>query len=102
LRDEVDVNEAETLRIARRPFEIVEQRPHKIATDVSSRRERLLQRIGIGLKIGDPPAVVDETCVVRFVVGGRSVLQYLNRQAEAAIYIQQGIAKGAGHDRPSD
>ena len=40
----VDVHDAETLGVAERPFEVVQQRPHHVAADVEPGRDRVVDR----------------------------------------------------------
>ena len=63
LRGEIDVDDAEALGKAERPFEIVEQRPDQIAPDVGARVDRGVDGAEVPLEIVDAERVVDAPAV---------------------------------------
>src|SRR5579863_9354170 len=68
LGGEIDVDDAEALGIAQRPFEIVEQRPDHIALDVYASGYGVVDRRQVPAQIVDAQRILDER-----VLGGRRI-----------------------------
>ena len=60
---EVDVDDAEPLRVALGPLEIVQQRPDKIAADVGPLRDRGGDRVDVIFDVGGAARVADYAVV---------------------------------------
>src|SRR5713226_10754536 len=65
---EVDVDDAEALRIAQRPFEIVEKRPDAIAAQVDAFPDGLTRGAQVLSEIVDPQRIVDAAVSRRRIV----------------------------------
>src|SRR3954463_11480576 len=70
----VDVHDPEALRVAERPFEVVEERPEEVAVDRSPELDRACGRREVGLQVVLALGVVDRAVVAAEVVVGRTVL----------------------------
>src|SRR5208282_2262670 len=80
-RREVDIDEPEAIRVARAPFEIVEQRPDEIAAYVRTFPECRPHRADVGFEIGDAVAIDDFAALVGLVLAAAAVLGDIDRQA---------------------
>lgn len=80
LSAEIDVDQAKTrlVVVPLSPFEVIEQRPHKVAIQPRSRGYCLRGRSKVEIKIFRPSGVTNYTFVVRTVDVGGPVLRYVN------------------------
>src|SRR6266542_3846882 len=108
LGGEVDVDQAEPLRVSPGPLEVVHQRPGKIAAQRDARGDRGVAGAQVGVDVAGALAVVDEAVRGELVAEGGAVLgdqQWHGRVAlgDAAQHLDQpGLVDLPAHpgDRP--
>src|SRR5258708_18898400 len=80
LRFEIDVDDAEPLRVAEGPFEVVEEGPDAEAAQIDAAAYRLSRRKQVLAQIIDAQRIFDLASRGRRVVKSRAVLRDVNRQ----------------------
>src|SRR5215213_7977798 len=79
LRRVVHVHEAEALRVAVLPLEVVEHRPREVAPDVDAVGDRPPEGAQMGVQVVDPPRVLERPVDHRPVLERRPVLGDVDR-----------------------
>src|SRR5260370_18753322 len=79
----IDVDDSKAARKAGAPLEIIQKRPEKIATHIRAGSNSFLQRLGIGGKIGNAPAVVHPARFIQRLVCSVAILRNADRKLVA-------------------
>src|SRR4051812_27424020 len=96
----VDVDDAEPLRVAPFPLEVVEQRPDVVAANVDSLGPRLLDGRDVRTQERDAPTVSDGTVVEPVLEGGAVLGDQQREVAVVPLDPQQQLRERLRHDRP--
>ena len=102
LRLVVDVDQAEPLRVALGPLEVVQQRPVEVPAQVDARLDRVVRGPQVGVEERDAVGVDDVTAVADDVRVGRAVLRDVQRHLPvAAVHLQQRLGQPGRLDLPA-
>src|SRR5205085_6703651 len=98
-----DVHDAEALRVAERPLEVIEQRPHEVAAQVHSLLRGRTRRLEVLAQVRDAQRILEAVARDRRgIEEGRAVLGHIERHLAIALSDpEQDVAEALGVDLPA-